>query len=227
MAWPGWSHLGDAARLGLLAGAWFGLIYGGAYWVTANRSLRLPLQLDLELHIPFVPGMAVVYMSIYLLFLASPFVLRTRDELRAYAFTFAVVTLFAGICFLLFPAEVAYGHSTELGAWAVPFRIADRLNLDYNNVPSLHVAFSVLCIALFASRAGRPGGALLWMWATALSLSTLLTHQHHVLDVVTGWILGIVAARGFYPRFCSGHPPFLCGVTLRASSFRRARLRNT
>ena len=50
-------------------------------------------------------------------------------------------------------------------------------------------------VAAFAPHASRLGAGLLWAWAGAIALSTLLTHQHHLVDVATGWALGVLAYR--------------------------------
>ena len=187
----------------MLAGAQtilFGLIYGGADHLTALRTLRLRVHLDVEEKIPFVPAAIWIYMSIYILFCAIPFILRTRRELSALANTLASATLCGGICFLLFPAEVGFTVPHDLGMSDQMFRFADWLNLKYNLVPSLHVALSVVCFAAFASRASVAGKVFLWLWAAAIAASTVLTYQHHVLDVITGFILGSLAIRLVYQR---------------------------
>ncbi len=196
LAWPGWPHLRFAWLLSALNAVWFTVAYGGCDWVTAHRSLRVPIHLPIELSIPLIPGAVVVYMSIYLLFLAGPFIVRERREFTALIRALALATLIGGIGFLLLPSRAAFGPPGDLGSWSGLFHFADRLNLDYNMVPSLHVALSVCCVAAFSRHASRGGRALLWMWAVAIALSTLLTHQHHLVDVITGWGVGI-GAGGF------------------------------
>ena len=147
--------------------------------------------------------MVVVYLSIHLLFAAVPFILRTRREIRAFILTLVAVIAIAGVGFVLLPAELAFPPPGDLGTWQALFRLADWLNLDYNLVPSLHVALSVACLAAFASRAGLVGAALLWTWAGAIAASTLLTHQHHLLDVATGAALGLGANRLIYRQLVS------------------------
>lgn len=74
--------------------------------------------------------------------------------------------------------------------------VADRMNLAYNLVPSLHVAMSIVCIETFARHASTTGKIALRSWGLVIAASTLLTHQHHMLDVVTGHCLAMaVAAR--------------------------------
>ena len=198
--WPGWKHLRDALLLSLAGLLWFALVYGGADALTAHRAFRVRVHFDAELGIPFIPEMAVVYMSIYLLFLAAPFILRRKHEFFALAMTLNLVILVAGICFLLLPAQVAFPPPQNFGAWPNLYHFADRLSLNYNLMPSLHVALSVVCIAVFASRSGSTGKALLWTWAVAISASTLLIHKHHVLDVIAGFALALAAHRFVYFR---------------------------
>ena len=207
VAWPGFSHLFYAWALSLVNGIWFVFVFGGCDFITAHRALRIPIHFAAELKIPFIPAMTVVYMSIYVLFLAGPFILRTRREFRAAIATLATMIGIAGVGFLLIPGQLAFPPPREqdLGIWAGMFHLADRLNLDYDLVPSLHVALSVACIAAFGIHTGVMGRTLLWIWATAIALSTLLTHQHHVIDVVTGWFLATLCMRLIYSRLiCFG-----------------------
>ncbi len=200
LAWPSWEHLRYFALLGLAETFWFGLIYGGSDFITARRMLRFRMHLEVEERLPFVPSAILIYMSIYVLFWAPPFILRSRRELRALAIALAAATLCGGICFLLFPAELDFPVTQELGICAGLFRFADWLNLDYNQVPSLHVALSVVCVAAFSSRTGGIASALLWLWAVAIGVSAVLSFQHHVLDVLTGFFLGMVVAKLIYHR---------------------------
>jgi membrane-associated phospholipid phosphatase len=202
LAWPGWKHLCYAALLSMANGLWFALVYGGMDALTARRSLRVPVHFPAELRIPLVPAMTVFYMSLYLLFLMAPFVLRTRREFRAAVWTLAVVIACGGLGFLAFPAQLAFAppREAELGAWAGLFHLADRLNLTYNLLPSLHVAMGVVCVAAFSPRASRIGKVALWSWAALIAASTVLTHQHHVLDVVTGWLLAVVCVKLVFDR---------------------------
>jgi len=198
--WPGWKHLRFAWLISLAGLLWFMLVYGGADAITAHRSFRVRVYLDAELRIPFVPEAAVVYMSIYTLFLAAPFILRRRREFIALAMTLNVVILVAGICFLLFPAQVAYSPPITLGAFPNLYDFADRLSLTYNLVPSLHVALTAVCIAVFAARTRVIWKALFWTWAFAVATSTLLIHKHHILDVITGFILAWMAYKFIYKQ---------------------------
>ncbi len=202
LAWPGWRHLRYAALLSLANGVWFLLVFGGMDALTARRSLRVPVHFAAELSIPLVPAMTLFYMSLYLLFLLAPFVLRTRREFRAAVWTLAAVIAGAGVGFLVFPARLAFAPPREedLGRWAGLFHLADRLNLTYNLLPSLHVALGVACVAMLSPRAPGAGKMILWMWAALIGASTVLIHQHHVLDVVTGWLLAVVCVKAGFDR---------------------------
>jgi len=79
--WPGWCHVGYALVLGGVVTLWFALIYGGADFLTARRSLRVRLHFDAELAMPFVPASVLIYLSIYLLLWLAPFILRSGREL--------------------------------------------------------------------------------------------------------------------------------------------------
>lgn len=191
LAWPGWRHLRFCALVSAVGLFWFILIYGGCDAITAHRAARVRIFLDCELSIPFVPEFVLVYMSIYLLFVAAPFIVRERRAFLALAMALDVTILIAGIGFLLIPAPLGFAPPRNLGAFPSLFRFADQLNLTYDLVPSLHVALSVVCVATYARRARIVGRILLWSWAVAIAASTLLTHQHHVVDVISGWALAL------------------------------------
>jgi membrane-associated phospholipid phosphatase len=205
LAWPGWRHIGYAALVSLPNTLWFMLVYVGADLLTAHRTFRVRVHFSAELYIPLVPAMTVFYMSIYLLFLAAPFILRERHEVRALVGTLALIILCSGLGFLLFPASLAFATpgEEELGGWSGLFHLADRLNLTYNLLPSLHVALAVACIAVYSSRAPLVGKALVWLWGLMIAVSTVLTHQHHVLDAITAWLLAVACVKVVFSRSCA------------------------
>ena len=193
LAWPGWRHLRFASVLSLAAIAWVGWVYFGADALTTHRAARVRVHFNAELGIPFVPEAVVISLSIYLLFLAAPFIIRERNDFFALFMTLNLVVLASGFGFLAVPAQLAYASPKDLGAFPGLFRLVDRLNLSYNLVPSLQVAMSVLCVAVFSGRAGSMGKLLLWCWAAAIAASTLMTHQEHVVGVVAGVGLALAA----------------------------------
>jgi membrane-associated phospholipid phosphatase len=207
---PGWRHLGQAAVLLLGELVVFWSVYCVTDYITRWRTLR-PINFAWELTIPFVPAMMLAYVSLYGLFLAAPFVLRTERELRALAAALIATILVAAVGFLIWPAESAFPPPTDLGIWAGLYQFADRLNLRYNMAPSLHVALGIATAAILAQRRGLATATLLWSWALLISLSTLLTHQHHVLDVVTGAALGMAADRIVFRRLVSSAPSATSG----------------
>ena len=170
---------------------WFALIYGGSDWLTAQRTWRVPIHTQFELSIPLVPSFALVYVSLYMLFLGVPFVLRTKGEIDLLAKQQVIVIAIAGLCFWLLPADLAYPAVTDLGLWEGLFQWADEVNLDHNLVPSLHVAMSAVSINHFTANATNFVRWILWIWCLLIAASTVLTHQHHLLDVVAGFALAI------------------------------------
>jgi membrane-associated phospholipid phosphatase len=200
LGWAGWSIFGEACGLGTLQTLWWIVVYMGADWLTGLRTTRVRIHLDAELGMPFVPAMILVYRSIDVMFLAAPFILRSRAEIRGLTLTLALVTAIAGVGFLLLPAEVAYPPQ-DPGIWAPLYAWNRHIVLTYNMVPSLHVALSVATLSAYGRRRGNVGKGLLLGWGTAITLSTLLTHQHHLLDVVTGLLLGGAGHVLVYRRF--------------------------
>ncbi len=200
LAIPSARHLVRTAIWGLLLTLWFGAIYGLCDYLTGLRGDRMLINFPWERQIPFVPQMLVAYMSIYPLFWLGPFVLRTAVQIQAIIVTLAWLILLAGIGFLLLPAELAFARPEVPPAWLGLYNIADRLNLDYNLAPSLHVALSLCCADVYAAQTSRLRFKLaLGSWAAAIAASTVLIHEHHVLDVLLGAALGVAGSRLLYP----------------------------
>ena len=121
----------------------FAAVYGGADYLAGLRNNRLRVDFAFEQNLPFVAELSPVYSSLYFMFLTVPFVVRRKEQVWSYARTMAAITVVAGICFLLLPAELAFRLPTRDRDLPLFFRLADWLNLTYNLCPSLHVAYAV------------------------------------------------------------------------------------
>ena len=97
LAWPGRALLVRTLWLALPVSAWWVLVYHGANGLTGAAHRAIAVHLDAERAMPFVPPMILAYLSIDLVFLPAPFVLRSRRELEALALSLAAAIAVAGV----------------------------------------------------------------------------------------------------------------------------------
>ena len=195
--------LPDGARIrGYLQwSGWVGLAFLSVYptlnWITSLRPQPLHLYVAGELAVPFVPEMIWVYVSMYALFL-MPLLFVPAAHMPALGKQLIAGTLVSGFLFLLLPAELGFARELPTnppyaGIYAALFDV-DR---PHNLVPSLHVVFTV-AIGLACAGAAQPlARACLVTWIATVVASTLLVHQHHVLDVAAALTLVFLLRRRY------------------------------
>jgi len=167
----------------------FLVVYSGCNWITGQRSHVGSFYFQWEHAVPFVPFMILPYMSIDLFFIAAPFLCRTEEELRIFSRRVIAAIIIAGVCFLLFPLRFAFPRPHANGWLGSVFDWFRGVDLPFNLFPSLHAALLLLLIDVYARNLR---GVLLWAvisWFFLIALSPLLTYQHHVIDIVGGFVL--------------------------------------
>jgi len=189
--------------------ALFGGVYGGCNWITSQRADAGTICFDWERRLPFVPGMIVPYWSIDLFFVGSFFLFRDREELDRHGRRILAAILAAGVCFLLFPLSYGGERPAVDGVWKPLYTALWGLDRPHNLFPSLHIALLTLLADVYLRRTRGLARAGLFVWFALVALSTLLTRQHHLVDVIGGLLLGLLCAHlgsaptapvAFHPR---------------------------
>ena len=178
-------------KLASLLSVQFIVIYGGAIWLTANREDLYHVYFEWERSIPLVPSFAWVYLSVTPLMMLPASILDIGQHNRL-AWQMALAMLVAGAVFLLFPATTGYPTPEDPAGLLGLLRSIDR---PYNLLPSLHVALSLLIVMQLYPLFGVRGRAFLVAWLGALVVSVILTHQHHLADVIGGLLLAFLCRR--------------------------------
>jgi len=185
-------------RVYLLCTLWLTIewivVYAGANWITGLHEYRVNLHTALDAQIPFVPATAIIYLSLFPMLWLSALVLHTPQQIQSFARAIGVLIAISGLGFLVVPAQQLYEVQSGPGTNGFAFLLADWINLTYNSLPSLHVGMAVVCAYFYSSLTSRTAAVGWWAWATAIALSTLLTHQHYIVDVATGGALGFIVA---------------------------------
>jgi protein-tyrosine phosphatase/membrane-associated phospholipid phosphatase len=184
-----------ALKASVLLSLLFLSVYGGCNWVASHRTNVGSLFFAWERQIPFIPWMIVPYMSIDLFFVTAPFLCRGERELSLLARRLTFAVLVAAVCFLLFPLRFAFERSHVSGWLGTIFNGFRMLDAPYNLVPSLHIAILATLAPVYLRRCQGILRFGLIVWFGLIALSTLLTYQHHVVDVLGGAALAIC---GFY-----------------------------
>lgn len=171
----------------------FFIIYPACNWLSALQSQTYALYFPFELQLPFVPEFFWGYVSMYVLFLVPPFFLDAHD-LRLLGKRLVLATLFSGLIFLLLPTQLGFERVLPSDpAYSYLFAGMFAVDLPHNMVPSLHVVYSALILLALSDKAdSKAVRAICLAWLLIIGASTLLVHQHHLLDLVAGWAVAFL-----------------------------------
>ena len=196
-----------------LAAAWTVALTGLLFIVAYNVCNRLTgLRPDVgvwvfswEQYWPVIPALIVPYWSEDLLFVIAPFLCRTREELTVHRRRIIFCILAGCIGFLLIPLRFAFPRPHVEGVFAPLFAALYSFDLPHNLFPSLHIALRTLLASMFLRFARGPLRGLTHAWFSLIGISTLVTWQHHLVDVLGGFWLGLIALHLY--RFDETPPP--------------------
>jgi membrane-associated phospholipid phosphatase len=173
----------------------FSLCYPLANHLAQQAQVRRSFALAADAAVPFLPWMIVPYASLSLVFTLVFFLVRTCEELRIVSRRLLLATVAGSLVFALAPARFSLARPIPTEALpATLFRWLDLIDQPYNQMPSLHVAYSViLWLALHPLYRGGARVAL-GIWLALVSAGTVLTWQHHLIDVAAGMVLAVASA---------------------------------
>ena len=168
-------------------------VYPTANWLASLRDQRYDFITRWDAMIPLVPEFIFVYFSFFP-FLVLPLWLVQQPVLSALGKRQIAGTLICGLVFVLFPANLAFERVIpDAEPYRSIFSAMFFVDKPHNLLPSLHIVYTALtCLAICQCQWGK---GRVWLclgvvaWSAAICASTMLVHQHHVLDVVTALVL--------------------------------------
>ena len=194
LAWPTRGALRAYLAWGITWEIVFFSVYLGTNGVTEQRAVRHHLYVQWELGIPLVPSMIWVYLSILVLYIVPLFQMDERAMPRL-AKQMLLATVVGGGIFLLLPAELGFPRDGQFGNFASVFSGLHAFDRPYNLVPSLHIALTTLVVLALVEPAALVLKIVYAAWLGLITLSVLLVHQHHLVDIVTGFALAALCRR--------------------------------
>lgn len=181
-----------ASRLGCLAISYatFGIVYSYTGFYAASISHVSTFVFDIERHIPFMPLMIVPYMSSGLFFCLVFVVCHTHNDLMVLTKRINFMTVIAGLFFMVIPLKNSFVKPVISDSCLNYFyQFLSNWDTPFNQVPSLHIAYACVYWISVDFLKHKVVKFLLKVWLILMALSTLLTYQHHLIDVVSALCL--------------------------------------
>lgn len=182
----------------LVLGPLFFLCYGGSNYYASQLPLERVGQVawQWERLIPLVPWTIVPYWSIDLMFAISLFLGRSRDEVRVQGQRLLLTTVLSCSIFMLWPLRFSFERPPVEGLFGPLFTALAGFDRPFNQAPSLHIGLLVVIWSCFRRYLTPRLKPLLDVWCLLIAVSVLTTWQHHLLDVPTGAMLGLLVCYG-------------------------------
>ena len=187
-------------------------VYPTVNWLASLRSQRYDFITPWDAMIPLVPEFIFVYFSFFFPFLALPFWLVGQPDTDALGKRQVAGSLICGLIFVLFPGNLAFDRVIpDAEPYRSIFSLMFFVDKPHNLLPSLHIVYTALtCTAICKAQWLRGRHwlcGLMVVWSVAICASTMLVHQHHVLDVVTALMLTAVLYVLIRPLKVPHQPP--------------------
>ena len=129
--------------------------------------------------------MIVAYLSMFALFLMPPMQLEP-GELADLARRLVIASLIGGVVFFCLPSEIGFAERTDAGIWQPAYDFLYAIDDRFNAVPSFHVIYTASILLAFIDVALPRLRIAYVAWLILVCASTVLTHRHHLIDVVSG-----------------------------------------
>ncbi len=162
------------------------------------REVRYPLYFSWESEIQFRGWALPLYFSLDIAVILFPFIFRSFREAFAPVGTLIVQTAIAAIFFMLVPIEPGYETTGVWGTYFYEYFGLENLS-RWNHAPSLHVSYVFTIAWIIGQRFGKLIMACSLIWAIAVSISTMLVHEHHLICVLSGFTLFVFTITTVYP----------------------------
>lgn len=167
-------------------------VYGGTTYYSKNFADAESFVFEFEKEIPFISWMLIPYMSSGLFFAMVFFWCRTKTQLKIYTLRFALATVVAGICFVIFPLKHSFERPQTNNEAVLSFeKFIELFDSPYNQAPSLHVTYAVLYWTVVKVRFDGLTKWLIAVWLLLMIISTVFVYQHHIIDLISGLFLAV------------------------------------
>ncbi|WP_038180453.1 phosphatase PAP2/dual specificity phosphatase family protein [Xenorhabdus bovienii] len=193
------SSLDSRRRLWLTGVIWllflapfFFLTYGQVNQFTAQRGDVGTVVFGWEHNIPFWSWSIIPYWSIDLFYGISLFICTHRREQWLHGWRLTTASLIACVGFLLFPLKFSFSRPTTEGLFGWLFNQLALFDLPYNQAPSLHIILLWLLWLRYSAYVCGYWRGLLHIWSVLVALSVLTTWQHHFVDMLSGFAVGVI-----------------------------------
>jgi len=195
---PNKARLKEIAIWGTLAAIAFPLIYGVCNYLASQNSDFYHAYFDWELSLPLIPWMIYPYMSLNALFLVAAFILKEK-AVKAYCLSLVISLGVAAIIFYFFPGQLGFTRPEYVAGYNDIFQGMYNIDKPHNLFPSLHVTYSSLsAMSMIQQAKSKLFASIMIVWIILISLSVILVHQHHIIDIILGFILAILTYRSVY-----------------------------
>jgi len=178
--------------LGLTLFGWL-ILYFFVNRLKVEPNNRLDLGTSIDLKIPFIPQFSLIYFSTYIFVIQPFFILAKAGQFYWMLVCFVSISTFASLIHAVLPSKIT--RNEEINTESISGKLLalfQKTCKPYGNFPSMHVGLSVPVIVANFMVGGIISGSICLLWAILISLSTLFTKQHYILDVLAGLIGGVI-----------------------------------
>ena len=147
----------------------------------------------IDARIPFIPMAILPYLSFFLLLPWTLFVfLAERERLyREMAYSIMSACAVSYTVYFVYQTTIIRPNVASLGLINELVSLVYLIDPPYSCFPSLHTSISTI-LAVYWLRSPSRVKYFVLPWALVIIMSTLMTKQHHLLDVIGGIALGAV-----------------------------------